>query len=96
MENPSALGELITLVLVVVFMLGGMDLITRVHPLLHRCYRWLVRTLVLRPLRWGLRQLGRSAEWLLRWSARQLGRFLLFLARLIGRGIRWTWVRLTA
>ena len=95
MQHQSAVGELVTLILVIVFMLGGMAMIVGGPSLMGRFYRWIFRVVVLRPLQWGLRQLGRGAEWLLRWSARQLGRLLLFLARLVGRGIRYAWVRLT-
>jgi hypothetical protein len=99
MQNQTAWGELITLVLTIVIMLGGFAMIISAMtgtPLVGRMYSAIFRSLVLRPLRWGLRQLGRSAEQFLRWGARQLGRLMIFLARLVGRGIRWTWVRLTA
>ncbi len=76
--------QLIVFVLTIMVYLVGMDIITRLHPTLHRVYRWLLQHLVLRPLRRLGRWLGRQLVVFLRWAARQLG-----------HGIHWVWVRLT-
>ena len=78
-----------TLVLVVILMLLGMDFITRVHPTIHGSYRWILREMVLRPLRWGLRQLGRHLRRFLQWSGRQVWRFLRFFGVQLSRRILW-------
>ncbi len=104
--QQSALGELITLILVIVIMLGGMAMIVGGPSLMGRYYRWVFRVVVLRPLEWGLHQLGiairailrwvgRQLARFLRWGARQLGRLIVYLGRQFGRGIRYAWVRLT-
>ena len=80
-----------TLVLVVILMLLGMDFITRVHPTIHGSYRWILREMVLRPLRWGLRQLGRQFRRFLQWSGRQVWRFLRFFGRQLHRGSARVW-----
>lgn len=76
------------------FMLLGMDLLSRVHPTLHRSWRWLIRNMLYRPLRWGLRQIRRGAGWSIRWITRQIRRLIVYLGRQVGRGIHWVWARL--
>ena len=107
--QQSALGELVTLLLVILIMLGGFAMIISAMtgtPLVGRMYSAIFRVVVLRPLRWMLRQLeialtqllrwgGRQLARFLRWSARQLGQLLVYLGRQFGRGVRYAWVRLT-
>ena len=96
--QQSAFGEFITLLLVILIMLGGFAMMISAFsgtPLVGRMYSAIFRTLVLRPLRWGLRQLEIALTRLLRWGGRQLWRFVQWSARQLGRGVRYAWVRLT-
>lgn len=93
--HHSVLDTLIYYGIFAALWIGGLDLISRMHPLLHKTYRWMLRHLVLRPLRWAGRRARHYGARLLRWMGRQLWQLTLYLGRQLGRGIRYTWVRLT-
>jgi len=75
---------------VVILLLLGMDYITSVHPTIHQFYRWILRIVLFRPLRWILHQIRRGAVWLILWCGRQIWHFVRFLGRQLGRGTLWT------
>lgn len=81
MQNQNSLGELITLILVIVIMLGGFTMIIGGPSLTGRLYRWIFQNLVLAPLSWGLNQVLAGAEWLLRWIGIQLWHLILWIGR---------------
>lgn len=95
-----------SMLIVIIVMLVGMDLLSRVHPTLNKAYHGFFQVMVWNPLCWILRHawnvLWRCARWIghhiwrrLRWlghaSWRQIRRFIRFLGRQIRRGIVWTW-----
>ncbi|OHB17567.1 MAG: hypothetical protein A2544_00675 [Candidatus Zambryskibacteria bacterium RIFOXYD2_FULL_43_10] len=89
MQNQNSLGELITLTLIIVIMLGGLTMMVGGPSLTRRLYRWLFQNLVLAPLSWGVSQVWNGIELFLRWCGQQLWHLLLWLGQQIGQLLWW-------
>ena len=93
--EPNALGVFLYLLLTIGIMLAGVDIITSLHPTLHKSWRWMFRGIVLRPARLMGREIRRELGRLLRWGGVQLLRFLRWCLWQMGRGARRLWVWIT-
>lgn len=79
------------MVLVILIMMLGMDMITRVHPAIHRIYLRLLTNMVWHPLQWVLHRLRRGSVLAFGWVGRQIRHLLRFIGRQMWRGAVWTW-----